>query len=300
MKFKKRTLAQKDAMAGYLFILPFIIGFLAFMVLPLIESFKMSFSNVTFPTGGFEMKFIGLKNYIKVFTVDPEYNRLLSEEIIKMVLDVPITIIFSFFIALILNQRFKGRGLVRAIFFLPVILSSGVMVGLEYNNTLLQGMKEVIEKSSNINSITSTLEEILLSGSSMGTGFMKYIFDAVNHVYDIAIASGIQIIIFLSGLQTISNSLFEVAKIEGATAWETFWKVTVPMISSLILVNVIYTIIDFFIRSDNKVMEKISDTMIAKLDYGFSSAMAWIYFIVVMIIIAIVSAIISKRVYYYE
>lgn len=293
------SMKNKRAITGYLFILPFIIGFLFFLVIPFIESFRMSISDVTFSENGFNLAYIGFSNYKKVFTVDPEFNRLLTEEIMGMCLDVPITIIFSFFIALILNQQFKGRGFVRAIFFLPVILSSGVMVGLEYNNTLLQGMKTIIEDSSSMNSITSVLESILLQGQT-GAKYMTYIFNAVNHVYDIAIASGIQIIIFLSGLQTISTSMFEAAKIEGATAWESFWKITFPMVSSLILVNVIYTIIDFFIRTDNEVMSKIRTTMIAKLDFGLSSAMAWIYFVIVMIIIAVTSFIISKKVYYYE
>lgn len=298
-KTKRKSLASKNAVAGYLFISPFIIGFIAFLVVPLIESFRMSLSTVTIGQGGFDMVFNAFSNYKKVFLIDPEFNRLLTAELLKMLLEVPATIIFSFFIALILNQKFKGRGLVRAIFFLPVILSSGVMVGLEYSNTLLQGMKDVIEESSNMTSVTKVLEDILLQ-SNLGSGFISYILQIVDRVYDIAIASGIQIIIFLSGLQTISISMFEAAKIEGATAWESFWKITFPMISSLILVNVIYSIIDFFIRSDNEVMEKISDTMISKMDYGFSSAMAWVYFIIVMVIVAVVSAIISKRVYYYE
>lgn len=298
-KRKRKSLAFKNSVAGYLFITPFIIGFIAFLVVPLSESLRMSFSSVRIGQGGFDMIFDGIANYNKVFRVDPEFNQLLTAELIRMVLNVPATIIFSFFIALLLNQSFKGRGMVRAIFFLPVILSSGVMVGLEYNNTLLQGMKEVIEESSNMNSITTTLEDILLQGN-MGSGFMRYIFDIVNSVYDIAIASGIQIIIFISGLQTIPRSMFEAAKIEGASAWEGFWKITFPMISSLILVNVVYTIIDFFIRSDNQVMDKISETMMAKMDYGFSSAMAWVYFAIVIVIIAIASGIISKRVYYYE
>lgn len=293
-------MAYKNAVAGYLFIAPFIIGFLSFFLVPLVKSFFMSFSNVTPVTGGYSMEFVALANFKKVFLVDPEFNRLLFEELVRMGYDGLATIIFSFFIALLLNQKFKGRGMVRAIFFLPVILSSGVLLGLEYDNTLLQGMEDVIKESSALGtSITGTLEDILIS-EGFGSGFMNYIFEIVNHVYDIAIASGIQIIIFLSGLQTISPSMFEAAKIEGATAWESFWKITLPMISSLILVNVVYTIIDYFIRSDNQVMEKITETMIQKLDYGFSSAMAWVYFVIVMTIIAIVSAIISKVVYYYE
>lgn len=304
-KKKKRrlSLASKNAIAGYLFISPFLIGFFAFMLYPMLESLRMCFSqvNIDVEKHGFSMVFSGLSNLKKVFLVDPEFNQLLTDELLRMVLDVPATIIFSFFIALLLNQTFKGRGFVRAIFFLPVILSAGVMVGLETDNALLQGMQDVIKESNQMkSSITGVLEDILITGGGSSAVFMKYIFNIVNHVYDIAIASGIQIIIFLSGLQTISASMFESAKIEGATEWESFWKITFPMVSSLILVNVVYTIIDYFIRTDNKVMEKISLTMTQKMDYGFSTTMAWVYFLIVMVIIAIVSAIISKRVYYYE
>lgn len=296
----KLDLQGKKAITGYLFIAPFIMGFLLFMVRPLIESLRMSFSNVKVGTGqgGFVMEFVGLANYKKAFLVDPEFNRMVVEELSKMVVDVPAILIFSFFVALLLNQVFKGRGIVRAIFFLPVILSSGVLVGLEFDNTLLQGMQEII-KESTTSSVTSVLEGILITGG-IGSKYMQIVFDIVNHVYDIAIASGIQIIIFLSGLQTVSTSMFEAAKIEGCTAWECFWKITLPMVSPLILVNFVYTVIDFFIKTDNTVMEKISDTMIVKMDYGFSSAMAWIYFAAVMVIIVVFAGIISKWVYYYE
>ncbi len=296
---KKKTLAQKNAIAGYLFILPFIIGFLAFLAYPLIESLQMSFCDVTVGVGGFDMKFNGIANFNKAFRVDPEFNRLLTESLSNMAYRVPATLIFSFFVALLLNQDFKGRGFVRAIFFLPVILSSGVIVGLEYNNTLLQGMEDVVAEAGSNSSITATLQEILDTGG-IGSKFFGYVFDIVDGVYDVAIASGIQIIIFLSGLQTISTSMYEAAKIEGCTAWESFWKITLPMVSSLILVNIVYSIIDFLIRTDNEVMEKINDTMSRQMDYGFSSAMAWSYFVIVMAIVGVISLIISKKVYYYE
>ena len=296
---KKKTLAQKNAIAGYLFILPFIIGFIAFLGYPLIESIQMSLSEVTVGNGGFSMRFIGINNFKKAFTVDPEFNRFLTESISSMLYKVPATLVFSFFVALLLNQEFKGRGFVRAIFFLPVILSSGVIVGLEYNNTLLQGMEDVVKESGSNSSITATLQTILDKGG-MGSKFFGYVFDILDSVYDIAIAAGIQIIIFLSGLQTISTSMYEAAKIEGCTAWESFWKITFPMVSSLILVNIVYSIIDFLIRTDNEVMEKINKTMSMQMDYGFSSAMAWSYFLCVMGIIAVVSLILSKKVYYYE
>ena len=122
----------------------------------------------------------------------------------------------------------------------------------------------------------------------------------IDNIYDVAIASGIQIIIFLSGLQTISTSMYEAADIEGCTKWESLWKITFPMISSIFLVNWIYTIIDFCMRSDNKVIDKISEVMIQQINYGFSSAMSWVYFLVVIAIVGVSSLIISKGVYYYD
>jgi ABC-type sugar transport system permease subunit len=298
------TLEGKNAVAGYLFILPFLTGFLAFMFFPILESLRMVFSEVKIDTEkhGFSMTFTGFANLNKVFFIDSEFNRLLTEELARMVLIVPAIIIFSLFVALLLNQQFKGRGVVRAIFFLPVILSSGVMVGLETNNALLSSMAEVIQRGNTMkSSITSVLEDILVvAEGSAASDFMEYIFNIVNQVYDIAMASGIQIVIFLSGLQTISPSMFEAARIEGTTEWESFWKITFPMVSSLILVNVVYSVVDYFIRTDNTVMEKIRTTLMQRMEYGFSTAMAWVYFLAVIIILGIASAIISKKVFYYE
>lgn len=299
---KKKTLAFKNAVAGYLFIAPFILGFILFMVVPLGQSLLMTFNEVSPMSDGtgFGMEWVGIKNYKDAFTVDAEFVPFLIQELVTMVINTPATLIFSFFIALLLNQNFKGRGAVRAIFFLPVILSSGVIVGIEYNNSLLNDMKDVISETSNDASVTGVLEDILITtgGGPMAKMF-QYVFDIINKVYDIAIASGIQIIMFLSALQTISPSMFEAAKIEGCTAWESFWKITFPMVSSMILVNVIYTVIDFFLKTDNTVMTKISEE-VTKMNYGFSSAIAWVYFLCVIVILGIVSLIISKRVYYYE
>jgi len=296
------TLEGRNALAGYLFILPFIIGLLAFMFLPILESLRMVFStvNIDLVKNGFTMEFSGTDNLKRVLMIDPQFKRLLVEEIGRMVLIVPAVIIFSLFVALILNQEFKARGVVRAIFFLPVILSSGVMIGLETNNTLLNSMAEIIKRGNLMkSSITGVLEDILVVEGA-ASDFMGYIFNIVNQIYDIAMASGIQIIIFLSALQTIPPSMFEAAKMEGATSWECFWKITFPMVSPLILVNVVYSVVDYFIRTDNRVMEKIRETMMQRMEYGFSTAMAWIYFLAVIVIIGIAMALISRKVYYYE
>ena len=263
---KLRGLQRKKMVAGYLFIMPFILGFLAFMVKPFLQSLYMSFCNVEISSTGFHMIFAGMANYIRAFTIDTEFNRLLVEEIAKMTYNSLAIMVFSFFVALILNQKFKGRAFVRAVFFLPVILSSGVILGIESDNSLLASVQDAIQDSIGTASITDTIQNILVT-SGVGIKAFEKVFEIVDGVYDVAIASGIQIIIFLSGLQTISTSMYEAASLEGCTKWECLWKVTFPMISSLFLVNWVYTIIDFCMRSDNEVMEKISNTMIVDMNF---------------------------------
>lgn len=302
MKKQKNKLAglqKRKAVAGYLFIMPFILGFLIFMVKPFFQSLYMSFCNVQLGSGTFEMNWIGIENFMKAFTIDPEFNRLLVEELSRMVVDSLAIMVFSFFVALILNQRFKGRAFVRAIFFLPVILSSGVILGLETDNALMASIQAAVEENTTGVSITGAIKTILVT-SGVGSNAFEIVFDIIDNIYDIAISSGIQIIIFLSGLQTISSSMYEAADIEGCTRWESLWKITFPMISSLFLVNWIYTVVDFCMRSDNEVIEKITKVMTVQLYYGFASAMSWIYFLVVIAFIGITALFISRRVYYYD
>jgi ABC-type sugar transport system permease subunit len=291
----------KNAFAGYLFILPFLIGFLAFLVTPILESLYMVFSKVEITAGhGFTMTYTGFGNLKEVLFVHPWYNREVIGEISRMLLIVPAIIIFSLFVALILNQKFPARGLVRAVFFLPVIVSSGIMIGLETNNALLNDMAEMIKESNQMKtSITRVFEDILVAEGTT-SNFMVYIFNIINQIYNIAMASGIQIIIFLSALQTIPNSVYEAAKIEGSTAWECFWKITFPMVSSMILVNVVYSIVDYFLRTDNEVMERIAGLLVRDMDYSTATTMAWVYFLAVIIIIGISVGLISRKVYYYE
>ena len=301
MKKRKKYvgLQKRKAKAGYAFISPFIIGFTLFMVKPLFQSLYMSFCEVELGAGNFRPVFQGLVNYRNAFRVDPEYNRLLTEEISRMMVYSLAIIVFSFFVALILNQKFRGRAMVRAIFFLPVILSSGVVIGLESNNQLMANLAATIEQTTQNVSITQALESILRT-AGVGTRAFETVFDIINNIYDVAISSGIQIIIFLSGLQTISSSMYEAAEIEGCTRWESLWKITFPMISSLFLVNWIYTVVDFSMRSDNGVIEKIQKVMISQMKYGPASAMSWIYFVIILAFIGITSLIISRGVYYYD
>ena len=299
-KKKKKKLVGLDkrkARAGYLFCLPFILGFLIFMLRPLLQSLYMSFTTVELGAGLFNMTYTGTANYYFAFRTDPEYVRLLTEELLRMVVYSLAIIVFSFFVSLILNQQFQGRALVRAVFFLPVILSSGVMLGLESNNQLIAQLQQTVENATSDFSITAGLQTILRT-TGVGSRAFEKVFEVINNIYEVALASGIQIIIFLSGLQTIPGSMYEAAQIEGCTAWESLWKVTFPMISSLFLVNWVYTVVDFCMRSDNGVIDKIQTVMIQKQDYGTASAMTWVYFVVVMAFVGITSLFISKGVYY--
>lgn len=298
-KNKTAGLQKRQAIAGYLFISPFIVGFLVFMIKPFFQSLYMSFCDVQIGAGSFNPIWQGFTNYVKAFRVDPDFTRLLVEEIARMSVYSLAIMVFSFFVSLILNQKFKGRALVRAIFFLPVILSSGVIIGLETDNALMASLEASIEQTTSGISVTAAMENILRT-AGIGTRAYEEVFELIDNIYDVAVASGIQIIIFLSGLQTIPQSMYEAADIEGCTKWESLWKITFPMISSLFLVNWIYTIVDFCMRSDNEVIDKISEVMVQQINYGLGSAMAWVYFVIVMVIIGISSLIISKGVYYYE
>ena len=304
MKKRKVGLMGRRAVYGYLFILPFIIGFIFFMVKPLVQSLVMSLSEVTISTQGFSMVYNNFANFKKAFLVDADFNRMLVEGIGQMVLRSAATIVFSFFVALLLNQNFKGRTLARSIFFLAVILSSGVLVGLENNNSLMAQIKDTIEEAGSANSITQVLERILVPSAQGLNGISSktfaFVFQIIDSIYDVAMASGIQIIIFLSGLQNISPSMYEAAQMEGCTSWESLWKITVPMVSPLMLVCWVYTIVDFFMKTDNQIMTKINEQMVIQLNYGYSSALAWIYFIVCMLFIGISSLFISKVVYNYD
>ena len=308
-----RTIQARRARTGTLFILPLIIGFLAFMVRPLIVSLEMSFSKVVVVEGTMSPFNISVNlfgnnvilpfgNYNYALVSDPDFNKLLVSEIGRMAINTIATLVMSFVIAVILNQEFKGRTICRIIFFLPVILSSGVLPGIESQNAyfnLMTSISDSVNESAGVN-LSQALQN-LLSVSGVAREVFDVIFQMIDAIYDIVMASGIQIIIFLSGLQSISPSLYEAADVEGCSAWESFWKITFPMVSPLLLVNCIYTIIDFFMKNDNQVMEHINSVMYGtQMDFGAASAESWIYFGVAIVFIGISTFIITRAVKSYE
>lgn len=293
-----RTMRARNARTGVRFILPFIIGFLVFMMMPLIQSLQFSLSDVKLVPGeGYSLVWNNFFNYKDAVSIDATFNKAIVDESGKMVINTIATLVMSFVLAVILNQKFKGRTLARAIFFLPVILSSGVLAGVEQSLegafNMMTAVSQEAASASGVN-LSQSLQD-LLSVSGVGSGVFKIVFDMIDAIYDIVMASGIQIIVFLSGLSAISPSLYEAADVEGCTAWEAFWKITFPMLSPLLLVNTIYTIIDFFMKSSNSVMEHINALQIAS-KYGQASAQSWIYFGISLAFIGISALIISKGV----
>lgn len=294
--FRSRSYTEQKALWGFLYVLPWLLGFLFFFLIPLLYSLQYSLSEIEANAKGMTVKFIGFDNYIEALTVNTSFNRTLTDSVVNMVVNVPLIVIFSLFLAVLLNQKFVGRGIARSIFFLPVILASGVIANLEATS-LVQAINEQNANGGVFSIGTMELMRIMLN-SGMNEDIVMYLMDAVERIYQIVSQSGVQILIFLAGIQTISPQLYEASKIEGATGYEAFWKITFPMVSPLILVNVIYTIIDSFSRNDMTTL--IRETGFTTFNFGLSSAMAWIYFLVIMIILLISTYVISKRVFYQE
>ena len=286
---------SKKSLAGFLFVSIWVIGFIFFFLLPFLQSVRYSFSDIVLnPNGGYTLNFIGWKNYIKAFTTDAEFLPAVFSSLGAMLNQVPIIVLFSLFVAIILNQKFVGRTFVRGIFFIPIIVANGVILSIMNGDVLSQ---TIMQGSSSSTLFQSEFLYELMFKSGMSQEFVNGLTGVVDSLFALIWKSGIQIIIFLAGLQTIADSMYEAAKIEGATGWETFWKITFPMISPMIILNLIFTIIDSFTDYNNVVMKYINEQQIG-MRLAYSSTLGWIYFLMVAVIIVMVYLIINKRVFY--
>ena len=300
---KIASLEKRKARGGWLFVLPFVIGFVLIYLPLLLDSIRYSFCEVVRIQGVTHFTFVGWANYKEALFVDPDFVEVLIKGIGQMFFDIPMILIFSLFMAVLLNQKMVGRAAFRAIFFVPVILATGLV------DTAMQGTYSAMDSGMAIEdgaSEESAADQIvnvmdvqrLFQGMAIGDGLLNYVTQAINNIYDIVNRSGVQMLIFLAGLQSISPAIYESVSIDGATAWETFWKITFPMISPMILVNAVYTIIDSFTAGSNKVMSFISSAYKGQGGQVLSSAMSWIYFGVVILIVAAVAGIASSLIFY--
>lgn len=303
-KKKKKKIASLDrrkSRAGWLFVLPFIIGLLLIYIPIIFDSILLSFQDVKINQDGQVVKeFVGWANYREAIMGDVGFAENLWKGLGKLAFDIPAIIIFSLFMAVLLNQKMVGRAAFRAIFFIPVILSTGLMESIESQNIFSDEMESEMENgagTSTASEIVSAMDvERLFANMKIGTGIVDYVTKAINNIYDIVNRSGVQMLIFLAGLQSISPAIYESCSIDGATEWETFWKITFPMISPMILVNGVYTIIDSFTTDSNVVMKYIKNAY--SKGEEISTAMSWIYFLIVILIVALGAAIFSAFVFY--
>ncbi|MBS5480708.1 MAG: carbohydrate ABC transporter permease [Acutalibacteraceae bacterium] len=287
MKKPHMTISGRRAMTGRLFVLPFYIGFALFFLKPAVESLTFAFSDVTIKRGGFDVVFSGLKNLRYIFQTDPDFTKNLVASLTSLLYTVPVVIIASLFFAIVLNAKFHGRTVVRAIFFLPVIIASGVVMEIINSDTFASGL---ISSSQGMDAAVSAssygLTELLIQ-MGLSEDIVSYFSYISSNLYDLMWRTGIQMIIFLAALQSISPALYEASAIEGASAWENFWMITIPMIAPMILVNIVYTIIDTFTDSANAVMDQIT-TVFRDQQYSRAAAMSWVYFLIIGVILGVV------------
>lgn len=297
---KKHRLSyeRRKGLYGYGFIAIWALGTIYFFILPFIESLIYSFNKTEVNQGGMKMEWIGLKNYRNAFRKDQDYSKALVEMLQSTVLRTPLILIFAIFIAVILNQKFKGRTFARAVFFLPVIIATGPVIDIINGNMDQGGFSGGAEQFSTMFE-ANLVDQLLnfLGVYNISDTLTETLNTLITDIFDLVWNSGIQILLILSALQGIPLSSKEAAQIEGATAWEFFWKVTIPYISPMILASVVYTIVDSFVDPQNSVMSIVLNKA-SNWEHGYSAAMAWAYFAIVAVFLAIVVAFINKFVYY--
>lgn len=296
-----RVVNRKDVV-GYLFLLPLILG-LCFIYVPvLIQSFLFSVSDMDITSKGLIMEYAGFGNYYKAFFVDPSFRQLLLSSLGDMLINVPTIIIFSFFIANVLNQKFFGRLTARVIFFIPVIIATGIISAAESGDLLLasyqSGGKLDMGLEAQVFSYQTFMD--ILSNAGLGDTFVSIIEYAIDRLYTIVTSCGVQLLIFLAGLQSIPVSMFEAAKVEGATQWEIFWKISFPYISPLILLNLVYTVIDCFFSFKNAMISTITSVLKNPAQYSWGTALAWIYMGIAIVFLVIIWAAVRKFIVYQE
>lgn len=277
---------RSETFSGYLFVLPWIIGFAVLVAFPIVQTFLFSFGNVAINPGSIDVDFIGFGNYVYALTSDSAFTDALGEYAMEIILYVPVITVMSLILAMLLNAKLKGTGFFRTIFFLPVIITSGPVIKI----FIEQGVASFpgVEKLINFEQLQSSMPQFLVDA-------LKFL---TSEFIMILWFSGIQILVFMTGLQKMDKSMYEAAKIDGATKWEMFWKITLPALNPTIVLNVIFTVVMQSVFSLNPIIIKIQNDMNASGEgagYGYASAMAWIYFVVMLVILGLAVLIFKKH-----
>lgn len=289
MKKKKSVgLDKLKARYGYIFIAPWAIGMAIFFIIPIVQSMIYSFSDIDFET--FSSKFIGVENFDYVLNKDPYYIDNFLTAIKDMLISVPFILIVSLILAVILDNKFRGRLFFRSLFFLPVIITSGVVLELYLKAASTNATEVAVSEAASFGMIDFSE---LLSGLNLPDAIEKYLSVALDNLFMLVWQSGIQIVLFIAGLQSIPDLLYEVSKVEGASKWEEFWFITLPMLGRTMFLVIVFTIVENITSSTNPIISQ-SYNFFNNLFYGRGSAGLWFYFIVVGIIMGIILAVYNK------
>ncbi|WFR58227.1 sugar ABC transporter permease [Anaerocolumna sp. AGMB13025] len=289
----------KRKLNGFLYVLPFLIGFFVCFAIPLFNTFRYSFNTISVSeTGGMKFAFSDFKNYIELFhseltSENQPFARLFIDQNLMILTNAPLIVIFSLFMALLANLKFKGRGIVRVIFFLPIVF------GLEVVTQMLSVTTggEMVKQSSGLFS-QSYISYLLLRYTDIPNAVLTPVIGYVDQIFDLLAQAGVQTLIYLAALQSISPSLYEVAKIEGATTYETFWKVTLPSIMHITMFVSVYTVVDLFLTSP--IAEEAYKFAFTQSKIGTGSALSVIYIFNVLAVLLLVLLVMRKAVKKYE
>jgi len=289
MKKIKLNMRHKEIMEGYVFVLPFILGLLMFFFFPLFVSIKLSFGKLD-KVLGFEIIWLGIENYLRAFLVDTSFVPMFINVVKQTFIKVPLIIIASLLIGILLNKDIKFRGFFRTAFFIPFLLGMGDVMRQLLN---LEVDKQVISMADG----TLVPRELLVY---FGANVVSAVDNFMGIIVLVLWNSGVQILLFLSGLQSIPVSLYEAAKVDGATEWEMFWKITLPMISPIMLLNIIYTLVDSFTDVTNPILAYIQSNAFTSLRFEYAAAMGWIYFLFIIIVVVCVMSILNRYIFLAE
>lgn len=290
-KIKKRKgVEQLKSRYGRLFVLPWEIGLVLFFFIPILTSIQYAFCKVELTVEGFKTTWVGLQWFKYYLFEDANYVKDLTTSLTNFAVQIPIILALSLILAIILNQKFVGRVVARAIFFLPVIIATGVVI----QHMTAEWMTISLVASSGAESNYSSMIDFdaILGNLGLPEEINKLISGYIGDIFNLLWSCGIQIVLFIAGLQTIPDQLYEVSRVEGASKWEEFWYITIPMLGPTILLVMVYTMIDLFTQSQG--VMKSAFSYMSQAVYDRSSAMMWMYFVVIGVIMAIVLALYNK------
>ena len=290
---------RKRMRLGYVFCLPLILGLLFMFIPNMAQTVIFTLNDIEPGNGGYTLNWVGVQNYVKAFTENPQFYIYLKQTLQFLFTNLPVVTIFSLFIAVVLNQKFRGRIFARTVFFIPVLLATGVVASIEHTSNLM-GMltTNTVDTGTSVDwSQMQGLKNVLLS-LNFNTTLITIVASAANSIYSIVQVSGIQILILLAGLQEVPPSLYEAAKVEGCDGWSLFWKITFPIISPQLMVCGVYTVVDAYNSVSNTFASYTYTVAFSQNQYGYATAMNFIYFVIVGLGLAAFGAIISRYVHY--